>query len=52
MFYSIIQETCFDPLKGSSSGRRSIYKSHVVYAYLPGSRSVPFTFKHTLRWNV
>jgi hypothetical protein len=52
LLYGFIQATCFDPLKGSSSGHRSIYKSHMVYAYLPGSRSVSFTFKHMLRWNV
>jgi hypothetical protein len=27
-------------------------KSHMVYAYLLGSRSVSFTFKHILWWNV
>jgi hypothetical protein len=26
LLYSFIQATCFDPLKGSSSGHRSIYK--------------------------
>jgi hypothetical protein len=30
LLYSCIQPTCFDPLKGSSSGHRSIYKSHMV----------------------
>jgi hypothetical protein len=52
LLYSFIQATCFDPLKGSSSGRRSIYKSNKVYAYLLGSRSVSFIFNHLLRWNV
>jgi hypothetical protein len=28
MLYSFIQATCFDPLNGSSSGHRSIYKSY------------------------
>jgi hypothetical protein len=32
LLYSFIQATCFDPLKGSSSGHRSIYRSHMIYA--------------------
>jgi hypothetical protein len=39
LLYKFIQATCFDPLKGSSSGRRSIYKSHMVLRLTAG---IPF----------
>jgi hypothetical protein len=41
LFYSFNQPTCFDPLKGSSSGHRNIYKSHMVN-HMP-NRTYPFT---------
>jgi hypothetical protein len=35
--------------EGHNQAVEVMYKSHMVYAYLPGCRSVSFTFKHTLR---
>jgi hypothetical protein len=41
LLYSFIQATGFDLIKGSLLGHRSIYKSQMVYTYLPGSTRYP-----------
>jgi hypothetical protein len=53
LLYNFIQATCFDLLKRGHHHAIEVFtKSHKVYAYLLGCRSVSFAFKHTQRWNV